>query len=84
LWFSEKCLEGELRVDSILDFAYHVFEKNHRFLKIGRQFYRQNEIWRHKKERFKSGEILETEPITQNFAKVAYTPDEYEETDTMP
>jgi vancomycin resistance protein VanW len=80
LWFSKKCLEGELRVDSVLDYAYHVYEQNHSFLKIDEQFYRQNEIWRQKKERFKSGEILDTELICKNFAKVIYVPDEYVET----
>ncbi len=79
LWFSDKCLEGELRVDTVLDFAYHVFEQKHRFLKINNAFYRQNEIWRHKKERFKSGEILATELVTRNFARVSYVPETYEE-----
>jgi len=32
LWFSEKCLEGELRVDEELPYAYHVFQKGWQLL----------------------------------------------------
>ena len=74
LWFSEKCLEGELRCSHDLGYIYHVFEKNHRFVKVGESYYRQNEIWRHKKEKYKSGEIIETECMTKNFAKLMYKP----------
>ncbi len=74
LWFSQKCLEGDLRCSDDLGYIYHVFEQKHRFIKIGANYYRQNEIWRHKKEKYKSGEILETECMTKNFAKVMYEP----------
>ncbi|MBO9562232.1 MAG: VanW family protein [Niastella sp.] len=77
LWFSDKCLEGELRIDTELDYAYHVMEKDHQFLKIEGQFYRKNEIWREKILKFKSGQVVETELITKNFARVTYTPDNY-------
>jgi len=79
LWLSDKCLEGELRVNQDLDFAYHVFEKEHQFLKIGEKYLRKNEIWRNKIVRRKSGEILETELVTKNFAEVKYVPENYEE-----
>lgn len=77
LWFTDKCLEGELRINTELDYAYHVTEKDHQFLKIDGQFYRKNEIWRDKLLKFKSGQIVETELITKNFARVTYTPDNY-------
>lgn len=77
LWFTDKCLEGELRIDSELDYAYHVMEKDHQFLKINGQFYRKNEIWRDKILKYKSGEIVSTELITKNFARVTYTPENY-------
>lgn len=35
LWLTDKCLDGELRIDTELNYAYHVFEKEHRFLKKG-------------------------------------------------
>ncbi len=81
LWFSEKCLEGDLRINEQLPFTYHVFEINHKFLKIGEEYYRSNEIWRNKIIRGKSGEVLETELVTKNFAKVKYIPDQYIEID---
>lgn len=79
LWFTEKCLEGELRIDTELDYAYHVIEKEHQFLKIEDQFYRKNEIWREKILKFKSGKVIDTELITKNFARVTYTPEIYVE-----
>ena len=79
LWFTDKCLEGVLRIDTELDYAYHVIEKEHRFLKIKGQFYRKNEIWRDKILKFQSGKIVETELITKNFARVTYTPERYSE-----
>jgi vancomycin resistance protein VanW len=77
LWFSDKCLEGELRTDAELDYAYHVFEKEHQFLQIDGQFYRKNEIWRNKILKFQSGKIIEEELLTKNFARVTYTPEDY-------
>lgn len=74
LWLSEKCLEGELRITEELDYVYHVFEKNHEFLKSGDLFFRSNEIWRQKMLRYKSGKVIATELLTKNFARVAYTP----------
>lgn len=79
LWFSEKCLEGELRIDTELDYAYHVFEKDHAFLKIEGQFYRKNEIWREKILKFESGRVIDTELLTKNFARVTYVPENYVE-----
>ena len=54
LWFTDKCLEGELRINNELDYGYHVIEKDHKFLKIDGQYYRKNEIWRDKILKFKS------------------------------
>jgi vancomycin resistance protein VanW len=79
LWLTDKCLEGELRIDTELDVAYHVFEKEHQFLRINGQFYRKNEIWRQKLLKFKGGEVIETELLTKNFARVTYTPEQYTE-----
>jgi len=79
LWLTEKCLEGELRIDHLLDYSYHVVEKEHCFLKIRDQFYRKNEIWREKQLKFEGGRVVATELITKNFARVTYTPDSYTE-----
>ncbi len=79
LWLSEKCLDGDLRINTELDYNYHVFEKEHEFLKVEENFYRKNEIWRNKTLKFESGKIIETELLTKNFAQVMYQPDNYRE-----
>jgi vancomycin resistance protein VanW len=84
LWFSEKCLEGELRINEALNFAYHIEERDHEFLKIGTTFYRKNEIWRNKILKFESGKILSRELITKNFARVTYTPPYFTEINDVP
>jgi len=81
LWFTDKCLEGELKVDTELDYAFHVFEKDHQFIKLNGQFYRKNEIWRNRILKFESGKIVATELITKNFARVTYTPANYTESE---
>jgi len=80
LWFTDKCLEGELRIDTELNYAYHVSEKEHQFLKIGNQFHRKNEIWRDKILKFEGGKVVATELIMKNFARVTYTPAEFLDT----
>lgn len=82
LWFSDKCLEGELRINKELDYAYHIEEREHQFLKIDSLFYRKNEIWRHKILKFQSGKVIDTELVTKNFARVTYTPDNYIEVES--
>ncbi|MBK9459382.1 MAG: VanW family protein [Sphingobacteriales bacterium] len=84
LWFSDKCLDGELRIDKELDYAYHIIEKEHQFLKIDGQFFRKNEIWREKILKFESGKIIETELLTKNFARVTYEPENYIEQKNCP
>jgi vancomycin resistance protein VanW len=79
LWFSDKCLEGELRMNAELDYGYHIIEKEHQFVQIDGKFFRKNEIWRNKILKFKGGQIVETELLTKNFARVSYTPDHYTE-----
>jgi vancomycin resistance protein VanW len=77
LWLTEKLLEGELRINEELDFAYHVKERNHKFIKKGSNYYRSNEIWRNKIAKFRSGALIEEELISKNYGKVMYTPAEF-------
>ena len=74
-WLSEKCLEGELRINEELSYSYHVFEREHEFLKIEDKFFRKNEIWRNKIAKFESGKILDTELLIKNFSKLKYIPE---------
>lgn len=77
-WFDDKCINGDLRINEELPYKYHVFEKNHSFVKVGNEFYRKNELWRKKVLKIGSGEILETELIQKNFSLVLYTPSDFE------
>lgn len=75
LWLTPKLLEGELRVSQELPYSYHVYEKEHAFLKIKNRYYRKNEIWRQRIDK-STGRILEEEQLTRNFAEVRYVPAE--------
>ena len=77
-WFDKKCINGDLRAHEDSPFCYHIFEKNHQFLKLGDEFYRKNEIWR-KKIVKRGGKVLDTELLIKNFSKVKYVPVEYTE-----
>lgn len=78
LWLSKNLLEGELRVNEELDFAYHVYEEKHQFLKKGNQYFRTNEIWRKKIAKFQGGKVLDRECISKNYGKVMYTPEHFD------
>jgi len=74
LWLTDKTIDGEIRVNEELDFAYHVYETDHKFLKKGNEYFRTNKIWRKKIAKFKSGKLLENELMYENFGKVLYVP----------
>lgn len=76
LWLSEKCLEGDLRNNFEMNHVYHVFEKNHKFIKKGNTFFRENEIWRVKYQKCRNSP-LEYELISKNSASVMYIPDKF-------
>lgn len=81
LWLTDKLLEGELRINEELDFAYHIEERNHRFIQKDGNYFRSNEIWRKKIAKYKSGALLEEELISKNFGKVMYTPKSFTSTE---
>ena len=76
-WLDKKCINGDLRVNTELPYKYHVYEKNHMFVKIGDSFYRRNELWRDKYSKEDSGAVMETELLQKNNSLVKYTPGEY-------
>lgn len=71
IWITDEHLKGELRCSEELPNSYHVFERDHRFLKRGSKIYRQNSIFRDVIDR-KTGDVVATEPVTENFAEVKY------------
>lgn len=80
LWLTDKLLEGEIRVDSELDFKYHVKEKNHKFIKETDGFYRTNELWRTKHAKFENAKLINEEHLFTNYAKVKYVPEKFNTT----
>ncbi len=77
LWLTDRLIEGEIRINQKLPYFYHVYEKHHQFLKMGQTYYRQNEIWREKRDREGKNLTLADELVTKNFAEVKYVPSEF-------
>jgi vancomycin resistance protein VanW len=71
LWITENHLKGAVYSDEETPFAYHVFEKNHRFLQQDGKNFRENEIWRELVDR-KTGNKVREEMLVKNFAEVKY------------
>ncbi len=73
LWLTATELRGELRSDRPIAETYSIFEKDHRFVRRGGEFWRSNEIWRRVMER-RTGRHLRDELIKKNRVRVMYTP----------
>jgi vancomycin resistance protein VanW len=69
IWVSDKYLKGQILMSQRLESNFHVFEKNHYFIKRNNKYFRYNEIWREEKT---NGKIIKTEEIITNFAPVMY------------
>lgn len=76
IWLTEKTIEGELLVQSELPQAYHIFEKEHQFVKTGEVFYRRNEIWRRIIDK-RTGNTISEDCLAKNNARVSYVPGQY-------
>lgn len=72
LWLTDQHLRGEIAVTEPWAEVYHVFERNHRFVRgdDGR-IYRENEIWRRVMDRV-TGLQLREELISRNHSLVKY------------
>ena len=64
-------LKGAIYSSSEMPNAYHVFERNHRFLMQDGRNYRENEIWRSILDR-RSGDTTAEELLAKNFSEVKY------------
>ncbi len=71
LQLTENHLKGSILVDRELSESFHVFEKEHRFLKSDGKNYRQNEIWRAAIDR-RTGNRIREELLGKNLAEVKY------------
>ena len=71
LWITDSHLKGAIMSDIELPCSYHVFEKNHRFIRQNERNFRQNEIWRSLTDR-RTGNKLGEELLVENFSEVKY------------
>lgn len=71
LWLTENHFKGAIYTDQELTESFHVFEKEHRFLKNNGKNYRQNEIWREVIDK-RTGNRIREELLGKNFAEVKY------------
>ncbi|TCC02041.1 vancomycin resistance protein [Kribbella soli] len=69
----DRYLEGEIRADVAGPESYRVFAKEERFLRVGADYFRRNEIWRTVIDR-RTGTALRDELIRENVALVKYLP----------
>lgn len=69
----ERYLEGEILADVPAGSSYRVFSKGERFLRVGADYFRRNEIWRTVIDR-RTGTALRDELIRENVALVKYLP----------
>jgi vancomycin resistance protein VanW len=69
IWLTDKHLKGQLLSPEKNPQKYHVFEKNHFFIKRGKQYFRYNELYRQVKV---DGKVKKTEKIATNFAPTMY------------
>lgn len=72
LRIDEKYLKGKILSSKPVFDKFHIYEKNHFFIKDGNHFFRYNEIWR---ELRNNGTIINNEKIITNFAPVLYKVD---------
>jgi len=79
LWLDNKCLNGDLRTNIEMTEKYHVYEKEHRFEKKEKQYFRTNELWREVKSKGREVTVLEQEFLVLNYAEVKYLPNEFKE-----
>jgi len=69
IWLTDKHLKGQIRSRERISEKFHVFEKEHYFIKRGSQYFRYNQIYREAKV---NGELIHTEKIAHNFAPTLY------------
>lgn len=71
VWVTDQHLKGSVHTDQEWPFAYHIEERNHRFIKKGNNNYRENEIWRKIIDK-RTGNKVGEELLIHNFSEVKY------------
>jgi vancomycin resistance protein VanW len=73
IWMTESHLKGQVVSNVPSREKYHIFEKDHYFIKRGEKYFRYNEIYR---EITMDGQTSGVELIARNFAPILYEFDE--------
>ena len=71
VWLDETHLRGQLCADQLWPQTYHVFEREHQFVRQNEKNYRSNQIWRSMTDRI-TGNTVAEELLVKNFAEVKY------------
>jgi vancomycin resistance protein VanW len=79
----ERYLEGEILADVAAESSYRVFARGERFLRVGADHFRRNEIWRTVIDR-RTGTAVRDELIRENVALVKYLPVDVPVLDVVP
>lgn len=71
VWLTDDHLKGSILAQDETQFAYHIVEKEQKFVQKAGRNYRQNEIWREVIDR-RTGNKIREELTARNFAEVKY------------
>lgn len=74
LWLGRKCLHGDLRADVSKRRSFSVFERHHRFVRVGERWFRENELWRRVIDVAGGGATIGQEFLYRNHGEVKYDP----------
>jgi len=69
LWLTDNHLKGQILSSMRVDEKFHIYEKNHCFVRASDKVFRYNEIYRQTKI---NGDLIKSEKIITNFAPVLY------------
>jgi len=79
----ERYLEGDILADAPIESSYRVFARGERFLRVGADYFRRNEIWRTVIDR-RTGTTVREERLRENVALVKYVPTGGQVLDVVP
>lgn len=71
LWLTDKHIKGAIYTNEEWPYAYHIEEREHKFIQKNGKNYRQNEIWRKVVDK-RTGNYIEDELLIKNFSEVKY------------
>ncbi|EPD50130.1 hypothetical protein HMPREF1210_02978 [Paenisporosarcina sp. HGH0030] len=71
IWVTSNHLKGTISTNKEWRFSYHIQERNHRFLKISGNNFRENEIWRKVVDK-RTGNHIDESLLIKNFSEVKY------------